>query len=83
MGRRSGESNSTERRTTSYEDMVAGIKSDLESAGTKIIKLSPEESKEWVTAYRDIQWEESYKKYPDAAEKMQSLITDPDFYRFK
>ena len=47
----------------------------MEKAGIKTIKLSPEQAKIWNDTARRVGWETAYKVDPDVAAKLEKYIT--------
>ncbi len=66
-----------------FTETVQHVIAELEKAGVKIIKLSPEESKKFYLAYRDNMWAEDIARWPDIGPKLKEWLVNPDFHRAK
>ena len=67
--------------TKMFTETVVKVKKDISAAGVKIIRLSPEDSKEFYIKYRDAMWEEDMQRWPDIAPKLKAWLVDPAFPR--
>lgn len=64
-----------------FTDVVEKIKKDITAAGVKIIRLSPEDSKQFYLDYRNAMWEEDMQRWPDVAPRLKAWLVNPDFPR--
>lgn len=66
-----------------FTEVVEKVKKDISSAGVKIIRLSPADSKKFYLDYRNSMWEEDIKRWPEIAPRLKEWFVDTDFHRAK
>jgi len=64
-----------------FTDVVEKVKKDITAGGVNIIKLSPEDSKQFYIDYRNAMWEEDTERWPDIAPRLKTWLVNPDFPR--
>ncbi len=64
-----------------FTEVVEKVKKDITSAGVKIIRLSPEDSRQLYLDYRNAMWEEDMQRWPDVAPKLKAWLVNPAFPR--
>ena len=64
-----------------FTEVVEKVKKDITAAGVKIIRLSPEDSKQFYLDYRNAMWEEDMQRWPDITPKLKAWLVNPAFPR--
>ncbi len=64
-----------------FTEVVDKVKKDITAAGVKIIRLSPEDSKQFYLDYRNAMWKEDMQRWPDITPKLKAWLVNPAFPR--